>query len=250
MKKLALLILTVVLLLGLITITSYSALFGSKQHVMKLAETHPKDYPTEKADEYFAKLVNERTKNKIKIDVYFGSQLGEEKVAIEQVQFGAIDFTRVSCAVMASFYKPLNALQLPYLYRSEDHMWKVLNGPIGESLLTGLESAKFVGLCYYDGGERNFYTKKLVTKVADLKGMKIRVQQTDLFVNLIKYLGAVPQPLPYGEVFSALQTGVVDGAENNFPSYDTQNHYQVAKFYLLDGHSRVPEILFRKQNCF
>jgi tripartite ATP-independent transporter DctP family solute receptor len=236
MKKLALILLAVVVLLCGCKV--------AKPKVFKLAETHPQGYPTELADEEFAKLVEAKTKGAIKIEVYHSKQLGEEKAVLEQVQFGAIEFTRVSLAPVASFYSKLNVLQMPYLYRDSDHMWKVLNGPIGEGLLKEIESAKLIGLCYFDGGTRNFYNrKKEVKSVTDLKGMKIRVQETPIMVGMIKALGATPYPMPYGEVFSALQTGVVDAAENNWPSYDSASHYQVAKYYSTDEHLKIPEIL-------
>lgn len=212
--------------------------------VLRLAETHAADYPTTKGDMEFARLVEERTSGRIKVEVYPGSQLGEEKAVIEQVQFGAIDFTRVSIAPLTEFVDKLNILQLPYIYRSSEHMWNVLNGDVGEEMLESIEEADFVGLCYYDPGARNFYNnKKEVKTVADLKGMKIRVMESKMMMDLINYLGGSPTPMAFGEVYSALQTGVIDGAENNFPSYDSTSHYEVAKYYTLDGHTRVPEIL-------
>ena len=192
----------------------------------------------------FARLVEERTGGRIKIEVYHSKQLGEEKAVIEGVQFGAIDFTSVSISPLAAFAPMFDALQMPYLYRGEEHMWKVLNGEIGESFLKSLEPANFVGLCWYDSGARNFYnSKKEIKTVADLKGLKIRVQESKLMMGLVSSLGAVPTPMPFGEVYSALQTGVIEGAENNWPSYFSTSHYEVAKFFTLDGHTRVPEIL-------
>jgi tripartite ATP-independent transporter DctP family solute receptor len=216
---------------------------AEKQIVMRLAETHRADYPTTRGDMEFARLVNERTNGRIKIDVYHSSQLGEEKAVIEQVQFGAIDFTRVSISPLAAFAKQFDALQMPYLYRDADHMWKVLNGPIGEEFLQSIEKANFVGLCWYDSGARNFYnSKREIKSPADLKGLKIRVQQSELMMNMVAALGAIPTPMPFGEVYSALQTGVIDGAENNWPSYISTSHYEVAKYYTVDEHTRVPEI--------
>ncbi|MCX7788680.1 MAG: TRAP transporter substrate-binding protein [Spirochaetes bacterium] len=216
---------------------------AEKQIVMRLAETHRADYPTTRGDMEFARLVNERTNGRIKIDVYHSSQLGEEKAVIEQVQFGAIDFTRVSISPLAAFAKHFDALQMPYLYRDAEHMWKVLNGPIGEEFLQSIEKANFVGLCWYDSGARNFYnSKREIKSPADLKGLKIRVQQSELMMNMVAALGAIPTPMPFGEVYSALQTGVVDGAENNWPSYISTSHFEVAKYYTLDEHTRVPEI--------
>jgi tripartite ATP-independent transporter DctP family solute receptor len=166
------------------------------------------------------------------------------KAVIEQVQLGAIDFTRVSVGPVAAFSSILNALQLPYLYRDTDHMVKVLTGKIGQDLLKELESHQFYGIGWFDGGTRNFYTvKKQVKSIADMKGLKFRVMQSDVFVQMIEELGGIAAPMPYGEVYSALQTGVIDGAENNYPSYDTSSHYEVAKYYTEDGHLRVPEII-------
>jgi len=216
----------------------------AKPIILRLAETHPKDYPTTKGDYKFAELVKERTNGRIVIEVYPGSQLGQEKAAIEQVQFGAIDFTRVSLSVFASFAPQMNALQMPYLYRNNEHMWKVLNGQIGQELLASVDSANFVGLGWFDGGSRNFYNSvRPVSKPEDLQGLKIRVQESELMVGLVNAFGAVATPMPYGEVYSGLQTRVIDGAENNWPSYFSTSHYEVAKYYTLDEHTRVPEII-------
>ncbi len=215
---------------------------GAK-YTFRLAETHPADYPTTLGDKKFAELVNERTKGRIKIEVFPSSQLGEEKAVIEQVQLGAIEFTRVSSSPLAEFNKAFGVFSLPYIFDNDAHMWKFLNGEAGTKMLDGLEKSKMKGLAYYSSGSRNFYTKKPVTKVEDLKGMKIRVQQNKINMDLISSLGASATPMPYGEVFSGLQTGVIDGAENNSPSYLTANHYQAVKNFVLDGHQRVPEVL-------
>jgi tripartite ATP-independent transporter DctP family solute receptor len=213
------------------------------QLVLKLGETHPPDYPTTLGDKKFAELVTERSKGRIKVEVYPSSQLGEEKAVIEQVQLGAIAFTRVSSGPLAEFNKPLGVFSLPYIFDSTEHMWKFLNGPDGQKMLDGLSGSKFIGLCYFDPGSRSFYSTKPIKELADLKGQKIRVIQNKINMDLMQALGASATPMPYGQVFSSLQTGVIDGAENNFPSYLTSNHYQVAKHYLVDGHQRVPEVL-------
>jgi tripartite ATP-independent transporter DctP family solute receptor len=216
---------------------------SSKPIVLRLAETHGADYPTTKGDYEFARLVEERTDGRIKIEVYPGSQLGEERAVIEQVQFGAIDFTRVSISPLAAFAPDFNALQMPYLYRSADHMWQVLNSPIGDEFLESLEPSGFVGLCWYDSGARSFYNSvRPIKTIDDLAGLKIRVQESALMVGLVEALGAVATPMPFGEVYSAIQTGVIDGAENNWPSYYSTSHYEVAQYYTLDEHTRVPEI--------
>lgn len=164
---------------------------------------------------------------------------------------GAVDFGRVNAAPLASFDPQLNLFNLPYLFTSKDQMWKVLNGPIGSQMLDTLKSAKLVGLTYYDSGSRSFYnSKRPAAHPEDLKGLKIRVQQSEMFINLVKTLGGSPTPMAYGEVFGALQTGVIDGAENNWPSYYSTNHYQVAKYYTVDEHSRTPEILVASQSTW
>jgi tripartite ATP-independent transporter DctP family solute receptor len=215
-----------------------------KPIVLRLAETHPADYPTTMGDMRFAELVKERSNGRIIIEVYPSSQLGQERAVIEQVQFGAIDFTRVSISPLAAFVPVFNALQLPYLYRTEEHMWKVLLGPIGQELLDSLEPSGFIGIGWFEPGARNFYnSKRPVSKPSDLTGLKIRVQESELMVGMVQGLGAVATPMPYGEVYSGLQTGVIDGAENNWPSYESTSHYEVAKFFTLDEHTRVPEII-------
>jgi tripartite ATP-independent transporter DctP family solute receptor len=213
------------------------------QIVLRLAEMHPEDYPTTIGDKQFAKLVEERSNGRIKIIVYAGAELGQEKAVIEQIQFGAIDFARVSVAPVSEFVKELNVIQLPYLYRDEAHYWRVLEGPIGQELLGTVEKAKMIGLAWYDAGARNFYTKKEIKSAADLKGMKIRVPQSKLMMDLVSALGASPTATAAGEVYSALQTGVIDGAENNWPIYVSGRHNEVARYYTIDGHSRIPEIV-------
>lgn len=217
---------------------------SEKPIVLRMSEVHPDGYPTTLGDLEFARLVSERSNGRIKIEVYNNGQLGDEKSVIEQVQFGGIDFARVSLSPVSNFNTDLNALQMPYLYRNADHMWKVLNGEIGDHFLASLEPKGIIGLAWYDGGARNFYNSiKPIYTVADMKGMKIRVQESSLMMGMVSALGAVPTPMPYGDVYSALQTHVIDGAENNWPSYDTAGHYEVAKFYSIDEHTRVPEIV-------
>jgi tripartite ATP-independent transporter DctP family solute receptor len=247
MKK----ILVVLLSAGLATVIfagGTSVVFAQK--VLRLAETHPQDYPTTKGDYEFARLVKERTNGRIVVEVFHSKQLGEERAVIEQVQLGAIDLTRVSISAVSAFVRDLDAFQLPYLYRDAAHMWKVLNGPIGQEILKKHEAFNFVGVGWFEGGSRNFYTKRQVKTVSDLKGMKIRVQQAPLMVGMVEALGAVATPLPYGEVYSALQTGVVDGAENNWPSYLTTSHFEVAKYFITDEHTRVPEITVGSKKVF
>lgn len=221
---------------------------SSKGPVMlRLSEVHADGYPTSLADEEFARLVEERTEGRVKVEVYTGGTLyGDESGAIEALQLGDLAFTRVSAAPVAAYVPKLNAIQLPYLYRNADHMWEVLNGSIGQSMLSEIETSGsgLVGLCYYDGGARNFYVKKAVNSVADMAGLKIRVQNNPMMVRMCSLLGATGVTgIGTNDVYSAIQTGTVDGAENNWPTYQNMGDYQAATFYILDQHTRIPEVL-------
>lgn len=212
--------------------------------VYQLSDNQPGDYPTTIGDLKFAELVAQRTNGRIKIDVYHSAQLFDEKSAIETAQMGGLAFCRVNAQPLADFTKALGVLSLPYLFRDENHLWKVLNGPIGEELLKEMEANGLVGLTYYDSGSRSFYNSKRVVKTpADMKGLKIRVQQSKLMMGLVEALGASATPMPYGEVYTGLQSGVIEGAENNWPSYYSTSHYEVARYYTLDHHTRTPEVL-------
>ncbi|MEH7415516.1 TRAP transporter substrate-binding protein [Neobacillus drentensis] len=220
---------------------------GAKQeepkYTFRLADNQPPDYPTVVGDKKFAELVEERTNGRIKIEVFPSAQLGDEKSVLEQVQLGAIEFTRINASPLAEFNKEFTALGLPYVFENEEHLWNFLNGEMGTKLLDGLEQSKMKGLAYYDSGSRSFYSTKPLKSVKDLKGQKIRVQQSKINIDFMEALGASATPMPYGEVFSALQTGIIDGAENNLPSFDSSNHYQEAKNIILDNHQRIPEVL-------
>jgi tripartite ATP-independent transporter DctP family solute receptor len=218
---------------------------AEKPVVFRLAENQPEDYPTTLGDKEFARLVNERTNGRIKIEVYAGGQLGNELSVAEQLQYGAIDFARVSVSSLTEFEKSMGSLMLPYLYRDREHMFKVLEGPIGEKILGNLEkSSGIVGLSWFDAGTRNFYnSKKEIKTPEDMKNLVIRSQETALMMDFVRTVGALPVAMAYGDVYSALQTGVIDGAENNFPSFEASKHYEVAKFITVDEHSRVPELI-------
>lgn len=213
------------------------------KYTFRLAETHPPEYPTTLGDKKFAELVNERSKGRIKIDVFPSSQLGEEKAVLEQVQLGAIEFSRTSSGTLGGFSKSYEAFSLPYIFENDAHLWKFLGSDMGAKLLDSLESSRMKGLAYYSSGSRSFYSTKPVKSLADLKGQKIRVIQNKVNIDLINALGANATPMPYGQVFSSLQTGVIDAAENNYPSYFTSNHFQQAKHYIVDRHQMVPEVL-------
>lgn len=212
-------------------------------YTFRLAETHPADYPTTLGDLKFAELVNERSGGRITIDVFPSAQLGEEKAAIEQVQLGAIEFTRVSTGPMAEFNQDFGVFSLPYIFDNDDHVWRFLMSDDALAMFDSLQSAGLQGLAWYSSGSRSFYSTKPLTSLDDLKGMKIRVQENKLNISIMDALGATATPMPYGDVYSALQTGLIDAAENNYPSYYSSKHYEVAPHLILDGHQRVPEVL-------
>lgn len=212
--------------------------------VLRSSDTHPDGYPTVEAVKYMGKLLEERTNGRIGIEVFHSAQLGEEKDTIEQTQFGVIDLNRVSLGPFNNIIEETQVVSLPYIFRSVDHMHKVMDGPIGDEILAAFEAHDLIGLAFYDGGSRSFYnSEKPIKSIDDLKGMKFRVMQSDMFVDMVGALGANATPMPYGEVYSAIQTGVIDGAENNWPSYDSSGHFEVAKYYTLDEHLIVPEVL-------
>lgn len=213
------------------------------EFVLTYAENQPEDYPTSQGAYWFAELVKERTDGRILIQVKTDGVMGAERNVIEQLQFGGLDFARVSLSALADQIPKLNVLQLPYLYTGSEHMWKVLEGEIGDEFLQSFDGSKLVALSWYDAGARSFYSStKAIEQLEDIKGMRIRVQDSAMMKGMVKALGGEPVALEYGEVYSALQTGIIDGAENNWPSYDSMNHYQVAKFFTTDEHSRVPEV--------
>jgi tripartite ATP-independent transporter DctP family solute receptor len=220
------------------------------QLVFRLAETLPVDYPATIGDLEFARLVEERSRGRIKIIVYYDARFGEERSAIEQIQFGGVDFARVNSAPLSEFYQPLNVLSLPYLFRDGEHLRQVLYGPIGDEILAGLSRINLVGLTYYSSATRNFYTKQPVRALSDMKGLRIRVQQSSLYMDFIRALGAEPVPLPFGEVYNGLLLGEIDGAENNWSSYYAGKHYQIAPYYLVDTHARTPEVLMANRDIF
>jgi tripartite ATP-independent transporter DctP family solute receptor len=208
------------------------------------ADVHPNDYPTVQAVLHMGKLIAERTKGKHSIKVFGQSALGSEKDTVEQTKLGALDMVRVNTAAFNHIVPETIIPSLPFLFRSTEHMRKVLDGPIGEEILASLTEQGFIGLAFYDSGSRSFYTtKKAIKSVADMKGLKIRVQQSDMWVAMMQAMGANATPLPYAEVYTALRTGVVDGAENNWPSYESSRHYEVAQFYSRTEHSMAPELL-------
>jgi tripartite ATP-independent transporter DctP family solute receptor len=210
----------------------------------RAADTQSEDYPTVQALRYMGRLIDERTSGRLQIRVFHSRQLGEEKETIEQTRVGAIDLNRTNGALIGTFVPAMNVLAMPFLFRSIDHLQKVLDGPIGTEILNSFEPYGFVGLTFYDSGARSIYNSvRPVRSIADLKGMRIRVQQSELMSDMIRALGAEPVELPYGQVLTGLSTKLIDGAENNWPSFITTNHYKYANFYTLTNHTMSPEVL-------
>ncbi|WP_101842790.1 TRAP transporter substrate-binding protein [Halobacillus sp. Marseille-P3879] len=218
---------------------------------LRLAENQPDDYPTTIGDKEFARLVEEKTEGRYEIEVYSGGQLGDEVSAIEQVQLGSIDLARVNATPLTQFSDSMGVLSMPYLFEDENTKWEKLNGEVGQELLATLDGSDLVGLAFYDSGERSFYNSEHpLESPEDMKGLKIRVQQSDLAIDIVEALGASATPMEYGEVYSSIQTGVIDGAENNFPSFYTSNHYEVADYYTVNGYSGTPEVLIGSEKLW
>ncbi|MEZ5788841.1 MAG: TRAP transporter substrate-binding protein [Xanthobacteraceae bacterium] len=219
--------------------------------VFRVADTQAADYPTVQAVTLMGRLIEERTKGRHSLRVFHSRQLGEEKETIEQTRVGAIDLNRTNIAPMGSFVPIANVLALPFLFRSVDHLHAVLDGPIGEEILASFKEYGFVGLAFYDSGARSVYTRRrAIHSLADLRGLRIRVQQSEVMIDMMRALGAVPVALPYGQVETALNTGLIDGAENNWPSYVTTNHYKAAPYYTLTFHTMSPEVLVMSRRAW
>jgi tripartite ATP-independent transporter DctP family solute receptor len=212
---------------------------------IKSHDTHPAGYPTVVAIENMGKKLDAATNGRIKFQMFPGAVLGEEKAAVEQVQLGAIQMARISLGVIGPIVPEVNVFNMPFVFRDEAHMRHVIDGAVGDDLLAKISAspAKLVALGWMDGGSRSLYTKKKITTPADLKGVKVRMMGNPLFVDTMNAMGGNGISMAYGEVFTALQTGVIDGAENNPPSYFTANHYTTpAKYYAQTNHLIIPEI--------
>ncbi len=238
-------LLPLLVILGLVFLTGSSSCVRKKQQrTLKLAHGLPPDHPVSKAMVFMAKRVKEISGGKLTIQIYPSGQLGSEQQCVELVQIGSLAMTKVSAAVMGSFSDNYKVLGMPYLFRSKEHAFKVLDGKIGKDILLSTKNRWIRGLCFYDAGSRSFYTvSKPIHKPEDLKGLKIRVMKSKIAIEMVRAMGGSPTPLSWGELYTALQSGVVDGAENNPPSFYTSHHYEVCKYYTLDEHTTVPDVL-------
>lgn len=252
MKKILSLI--IVVLLSVFLLSMFSCGGGKKKASdevsLKLGHVLDINHPVHKAMEKWAELVKEKSGGKITIKIYPGGQLGMEKELVEQLQMNTLDITKISSAALEQFIPEMKIFGMPYLFRSNEHKWKTLNGAVGKEILESAKKRGLIGLGYYEAGSRSFYTKKTPIRTPeDLKNLKIRVMKSPISIKLLKTLGASPTPISWGELYTALQQGTVDGAENNPPSFVSARHYEVCKYYSLDKHSApLDVVLFSKSS--
>jgi tripartite ATP-independent transporter DctP family solute receptor len=217
----------------------------------RVADTQNEDYPTVQALRYMGGLIAARSGGRHELRVFHSRQLGEEKETIEQTRAGAIDLNRTNVALIGNFVPAMNVLAMPFLFRSIEHLQKVLDGPIGNEILNSFEPYGFVGLAFYDSGARSIYNSvRPIRTVADMKGLRVRVQQSEQMSDMTRALGAEPVQLPYGQVPTALATRLIDGAENNWPSFVTTDHYKYAGYYTLTEHTMSPEVLIMSHKAW
>jgi tripartite ATP-independent transporter DctP family solute receptor len=207
------------------------------------ADVHAKDFPTNQAVAYMGEQLSKATGGKDKIKIFGDSALGSEKDTVEQVKIGAIDMVRVSSASFHGIVPESLIPSLPFLFRDIDHFRKTMYGPQGDKILAAFDKAGFIGLAFYESGARSMYAKKPIKSVADMKGLKVRVQPSDLMVSMVNAMGASPTPMPFAEVYTGLKTGLIDAAENNVPSYDETKHYESAPIFSETMHVMTPEVL-------
>ena len=229
--------------LGLLVALGMVAFSAGAVEKMRLGHGLPEDHAVHKAVVRFADLVKERTNGEVVISVFANGVLGNEREMLEQVQNGVLEITKASASPLETFSPDDKVFNLPFVFRDREHFFKVLTSPVGESILASSKKCGFVGLAYYDSGARSFYGKKPVNTPDDLKGLKIRVQQSPTTIKMIQAIGATPTPMAWGEVYPALQTGVVDGAENNVTALTNGRHGEVCKFYSETEHQIVPDVL-------
>jgi tripartite ATP-independent transporter DctP family solute receptor len=216
----------------------------SRIKIIKMGHAQVIAHPVHNAMVFLAQRLEEKSGGRIKVKVYPNQQLGTERELLELLQIGSLGMTKVSGASLEAFSEQISVLGLPYLFRDDDHIQKVLNGEIGRELLLSSEKYWLRGLCFYDAGKRSFYTKtKPVETPADLAGLKVRVQESKMAINMIRGMGGSPTPVAYGELYTALQQGIVDAAENNLPSFYNSRHYEVCKYLSIDEHTAIPDIV-------
>ncbi|WP_299105506.1 TRAP transporter substrate-binding protein [uncultured Winogradskyella sp.] len=233
-----------IILLAILFISLASCKKTEGPKVLYLGHTLPQTHPVHKGMLEFQKALEKKSNGTLKVKIFPDGQLGSERELLELLQIGSVAATKVSAATLSNFVPEYNILGIPYLFRNKAHQFNVLEGPIGKSILEKGSKFWLRGLCYYDAGSRSFYTsKKAIRTPEDLKGLKIRVQNNQMAINMVNSMGGDATPLSYGELYTAIQQGVVDGAENNPPSFVSSNHYEISKYYTIDEHSSVPDVL-------
>jgi tripartite ATP-independent transporter DctP family solute receptor len=216
---------------------------------LRVAHVLPTAHPVHRALEFMARRIGELSGGRLKLEIFPGEQLGTETQCLEQVQAGTLAITKVSAGAIGNFVSVYKVLSLPYLFRDSEHCWKTLDGSVGDELLTLLGTADdgkpsgLHGLCFYDAGSRNFYSREPILTPSDLKGKKIRVMNDPVAMDLILALGGAPTPIAWGELYTALQQRIVDGAENNPPSLLTSRHFEICKHFTLNHHTRIPDVV-------
>ena len=230
------------LLVFIISLFSCSESRSTK--TIRLAHGLDTNHPVHNAMVYMGERLAEKSNGKLKVLIYPSGQLGAERECLELLQIGSLDITKVSAAVLENFIEDYKVLSMPYIFRDREHAFEVFDGPIGENMLLKGEKFRLRGLTFYDAGSRNFYSKdRPINTPDDLVGLKIRVQKSNMAVSMVNELGGSPTPISWGELYTALQQGVVDGAENNLPSFYTSKHYEVCKYYSMNEHTAVPDVL-------
>ncbi|HLT50692.1 MAG TPA: TRAP transporter substrate-binding protein [Arenibacter sp.] len=234
-----------IVIIGLIASLVFSSCSEINDHkTLLFAHSLPITHPVHKGILAMQEALNEKSGGKLQIKVFPDGQLGSEREVLELLQIGSVAMTKVSAAAMSSFAPEYRVLGAPYLFRDSEHLFNVLDGDVGKELLEGGSEYLLRGLCFYDAGNRSFYTMDGFIKTPDdLKGKKIRVMNDPMAVNMVNNMGGSATPMAFGELYTALQQRVVDGAENNIPSFITSNHYEVCKFYTIDAHSMVPDVV-------
>ena len=207
------------------------------------------EHSVHKAMEHMAERLAFYSGDTMQIKIYPNAQLGGEREMVELLQIGSLAMTKVSAAAIEGFVPEMKLYGVPYLFKSRDHKWEVLNGEVGKEILSLTEKAHLVGLGYYDAGSRSFYmTEDKVDTPADLVGRKIRVMQSPSAVKMVQSFGGAATPISFGELYAALQQGVVDGAENNPPSFYLSRHYEISKYYVLDEHTSIPDVIIASEH--
>ncbi len=234
---------SIFIVLFVLTVLS-SCTVRSDKTIIKLAHGLDPSHPVHQAMVFMSERLSEKSRGQMQMDIYPSGQLGGERELIELLQIGSLAMTKVSASPMESFVPEMKLFSIPYVFRSEQHLWQILKGQIGRDILLAGQDFRLRGLGYYDAGSRSFYTKENpVNSPVDLQGLKIRVMKSQTAVQMVQALGGSATPISWGELYTALQQGVVDGAENNPPSFYLSKHYEVCKYYSLDEHTSVPDIL-------